>query len=413
MSSWSQRIGKVRQYLSRGDMPGLVTEMCRYWLWKQAERRGRRSAICPPEFLLPQIRKHIMVEEIPFITANRENPDWPEEELRAKIIELGPWAYRFAFAYGLTTETFCESFCQPSIEHHRFRSKWVAESFLHKNRHLSAKKVERTFCDLLSLVSETVVDLLGNEVGQSTVLDLACHSGIYAFDMAFRGAQSVHGIELRQKSLEQAEFLKDYYRIPNVTFEQGDVYDLDQDLEAEVVLCMGILYHVVRPVDLIEFCYHHSRKFTVIDTNCSTDPVSAYYVVRDKNTESSLEGTRPIELLPTYRAIIDTMQEAGFKEIVEVVGTCDTPIFLYSDYTRRCFIGFKETGMLDAISQSDSFKVIYPDQIHLHDRSLHPIRSDNHKALWVRRRALNRRCCIKHTHRVLYPDNLRGKAYVA
>lgn len=335
-SSWRQRVDKARQYLSRGDLSGLVTEMCQFWLWKQAERRGRGSAMYLPEFLLPQIRKHIVVEEFPFITANRENPDWSEEELRAKIIELGPWAYRFAFAYGLTTETFCESFYQPGIEHHRFRS---------------------------NLVSETVVDLLGDEVGQSTVLDLACHSGIYAFDMAFRGAQSVLGIELRQKSLEKAKFLQDYYRIPNVTFEQGDVYDLDQDLEADVVLCMGILYHVVRPVELIEFCYHHSKKFAVIDTNCSTDPVSAYYVVRDKNMESSLEGTRSLEFLPTYRAIIDTMQEVGFKEIVEIVGTCDTPIFLYSDYTHRCFIGFKETGMLDAISQSDSFKVIYPDQI--------------------------------------------------
>jgi predicted RNA methylase len=322
MASWSQRIDKAVEYLRRGDLPGLIAEVRRFWTWKRT--RGQGAAYPPTEFLLPQIRKHIVVEEFPFITANLENPDWSEDELKARIQELGSWEYYFAFAHGLTTE-ICGTFNEPSVEHHRFRSK---------------------------LISETIVELLGDEIGQTTILDLACHCGILSLDMAFRGAKSVHGVEIREKNLKQARFLQDYYKIHNVTFEQGDVYEL-RGIEADVVMCPGLLYHVVRPIDLIEFCYRNCRKFAVIDTNCRKDPISAYYVVRDKNPESAIEGTRSIELLPTYRAVIDTMQEAGFKEIVEVVGTCDTPIFVYSGYTRRCFIGFKEEGCLKNVLKDD------------------------------------------------------------
>ena len=35
-SSWSQRAGKVRQYLRRGDLFGLVTEVRQFWAWKRA-----------------------------------------------------------------------------------------------------------------------------------------------------------------------------------------------------------------------------------------------------------------------------------------------------------------------------------------------------------------------------------------
>ena len=37
-ASWSQRIGKVRQYLSRGDLTGLITETRRFLSWKRSSR---------------------------------------------------------------------------------------------------------------------------------------------------------------------------------------------------------------------------------------------------------------------------------------------------------------------------------------------------------------------------------------
>ncbi len=275
--------------------------------------QGNQMSCYPTEFLLPQIRKRVILEEFPFITANMENPKWSEDRLRAKITELGHWEYYFEFSHGVTT-MINATFNQATMDFHRFRTK---------------------------LVSETIVELLGPELKQSTVLDLASHCGVFSLDMAFRGARSVIGIEYREKNLRQANFLKDYYRISNVQFEQGDVYNLDPGLKADVIMCLGILYHVIQPVELIEFCYRNANKFAVIETICHKEPISVYHVIGGKNPEVAIEGTRSIELHPTYRAVIDTMREVGFKEIVEVVGTCDTLIDLFSDHIRRCFVGFK------------------------------------------------------------------------
>src|SRR5215210_63067 len=94
------------------------------------------------EFLLPQIRKHVVLEELPFVRANHANPSWTEERLRATINELGHWEYHFAFSHGLTTE-INSTFDRGTIDFQRFRTK---------------------------LISETVADLLEGELGRSTVL---------------------------------------------------------------------------------------------------------------------------------------------------------------------------------------------------------------------------------------------------
>lgn len=62
-----------------------------------------------------------------------------------------------------------------------------------------------------------------------------------------------------------------------------------------------------------------------------------YPTVGDKNSEIAIEGTRAIELQPTYRGVIDTMKQVGFKTVFEVIGNCDIQIDLFSDNTRNVF----------------------------------------------------------------------------
>lgn len=264
------------------------------------------------EFLVPQIRKRIVLKEFEFIEKNFNNLNYSKAEIESKISELGHWEYYFPFAYGLSTKINA-SFNENTINFHRYRSQ---------------------------LITDTIVDLLGDDLPNCSVLDMACHCGVFSMDLASKGVKTVRGIEYREKNLNQGLFLKNYYGVENVLFEQGDVYELDNS-EYDVIMCLGILYHVIRPVDLIEYCYKHCNKFAVIETVCHKEPISAYKVVGDKNVEVAIEGTRKIELQPTYRAVIETMQQVGFVKIIEVIGDCDENIELFSDYSRRCFIGFK------------------------------------------------------------------------
>jgi 2-polyprenyl-3-methyl-5-hydroxy-6-metoxy-1,4-benzoquinol methylase len=267
----------------------------------------------PVEFLLPKVHKDISIAEFPFVADNMENPAWSKEALSDAIERLGKWEYYFPFSHGLTTRQN-STFNDFTIDFHRYRS---------------------------SLISETIIELLGDEKSESTVLDLACHCGAFSLDLAHRGVKHAHGIEFREKNLKQAEFLRDYYRVDNTSFEQGDVYKLQEGTMYDVVMCLGIMYHVVQPVELLEYCYKHANKFVVIDTVCHKQPIPAFVVVGDKNPNVAIEGTRAIEFQPTYRGIIETMRQVGFKKVVEIVGECSTSVELYSDRSRRCFIAYK------------------------------------------------------------------------
>ncbi|GAB4549226.1 MAG: methyltransferase domain-containing protein [Anaerolineae bacterium] len=273
--------------------------------------------LASPKYLqaVSKVYKHFTVEEFPFIVAKQENPAWSPEVLRQRVHDLGTWEYYFPFSHGITTQ-INSTFNETTKLFHRYRSR---------------------------LISETIIDLLGDDAKNSTALDLACHCGVMSLDLAYRGVRHAHGIEWRQKNVDQAQFLRDYYQIANTSFVQGDVYEIDDFKEPyDVVMCLGILYHVVRPVDLVEYCYRNCKRFAVIDTNCHKDPISAYIVVRNKNVQGTgIEGTRSIEFQPTYRAVVETMLDAGFKEVIEVVATCDQSVPLYNDGTRCCFIGFK------------------------------------------------------------------------
>lgn len=267
----------------------------------------------PVEFQLPTIEKHIEIAEFPFIEANRENDAWSHDALVEAIDRLGHWEYYFPFSHQLTTRRKA-SFTEDTMAFHRYRSK---------------------------LISETIIELLGDARSDATVLDLACHCGVFSLDLAHRGVRHAHGIEYRRKNLDQAEFLRDYYRVDNASFEQGDVYALPTDKRYDVIMCLGIMYHVVQPVELLEYCYNHADRFAVIDTICHKQPLPAYMVVGDKNPKIAIEGTRRIEFQPTYRGLVETMRQVGFTKIVEVVGHCDAAVELYSDRSRRCFIAYK------------------------------------------------------------------------
>ncbi len=96
----------------------------------------------------------------------------------------------------------------------------------------------------LRRVVQVVSDLCGPDLSGLRVLDLACLEGMYAIELAGRGAEVV-AIEGREANLEKARFAARALGV-EVDFQQGDVRDLSRERHGEfdVVLCLGILYHL-------------------------------------------------------------------------------------------------------------------------------------------------------------------------
>jgi hypothetical protein len=102
------------------------------------------------------------------------------------------------------------------------------------------------------------------------VLDLASHDGRWSLAALANGARSVTGIEARPELVKAAtENLDEYgYGADRVRFIAGDVHEVlsTQDFEADVVLCLGFLYHTLRYNELLGGIRRTHARYLIIDT---------------------------------------------------------------------------------------------------------------------------------------------------
>lgn len=104
----------------------------------------------------------------------------------------------------------------------------------------------------------------------ASVLDLGSHDGRWSLAALATGARSVIGIEARPELVKAAtENLGAYdYGADRVRFVTGDVHEVlnTQDFEADVVLCLGFLYHTLRYNELLYGIRRTNARYLIIDT---------------------------------------------------------------------------------------------------------------------------------------------------
>jgi SAM-dependent methyltransferase len=104
----------------------------------------------------------------------------------------------------------------------------------------------------LRRVTQLALDVSGGSLRGVRALDLACLEGMYALELASRGAEVV-AVEGRAANVEKARFAASTLGL-DVDFQLGDVRDLSRERygEFDLVLALGILYHLDTP-DLFPF----------------------------------------------------------------------------------------------------------------------------------------------------------------
>jgi SAM-dependent methyltransferase len=104
----------------------------------------------------------------------------------------------------------------------------------------------------------------------ASVLDLASHDGRWSLAALENGARSVVGVEVRPELVQAAtENLGAYgYGSDRVRFVTGDMHDVlkTQDFDADVVLCLGFLYHTLRYNELLYGIRRTNARYLIIDT---------------------------------------------------------------------------------------------------------------------------------------------------
>jgi hypothetical protein len=106
--------------------------------------------------------------------------------------------------------------------------------------------------------------------GGARVLDIASHDGRWSLAALETGAAKVVGIEAdAELHVAACENLKEY-RVDDGSYRfiAGDVFDVlaREDLEADVVLCLGFLYHTLRYTELLRRIRDIGPRHLVVDT---------------------------------------------------------------------------------------------------------------------------------------------------
>lgn len=93
-----------------------------------------------------------------------------------------------------------------------------------------------------------------------SVLDIGCNGGFYSIEMKRRGAKRVVGIDFDDYYLNQARFAAQVLG-QEIEFRKMSVYDVAALGEKfDLVLFMGILYHLRHPLLALDLIYEHVAK---------------------------------------------------------------------------------------------------------------------------------------------------------
>jgi len=89
------------------------------------------------------------------------------------------------------------------------------------------------------------------------VLDLGCNAGFWSLNAVAAGCEFVLGIDARDRHIEQARFVFRALDVPGhrYRFANANVFAMTPDSlggRFDVVLCLGLLYHVCKPMELFE-----------------------------------------------------------------------------------------------------------------------------------------------------------------
>ncbi len=195
-----------------------------------------------------------------------------------------------------------------------------------------------------------VVDLLGGSLRGKRVLDLGCNAGFWSLAAIDAGCEHVLGIDGRPMHVEQANLVFEASGIApsRYDFRCANLFDvMADDLGSfDLVLCLGLLYHVSKPMSLLEWISRVNRDVLLIDTALSLLPGSAFEVRHEPTDDPRASCERDLVLIPTRSAVLDMVRAVGYDAVVleprfsSYAGAED-----FACGARRAFVCSKKTSL--------------------------------------------------------------------
>jgi SAM-dependent methyltransferase len=240
-----------------------------------------------------------------------------DEQIQQKIASFPTWLYQFNLRGHLT----------PAEDRHSDRHPWRKRHFF-----------------------DPMVNLLGGSLAGKRVLDLACNAGYWSLAAIQAGADFVQGIEARQMHVDQANFVFEVNDIPpsRYNFATGNLFagDLSRFGQFDIVLCLGIMYHITKHMPLLESISAINSDILLIDTRISLLEGAVLELRHEATTDPWHSADYSLVMDPTRQAIIYMVREFGYQAAtLKPIHQNETGIDGYRQGHRRAFICAKKTDI--------------------------------------------------------------------
>jgi tRNA (mo5U34)-methyltransferase len=227
-----------------------------------------------------------------------------EDQLRERVKELAPFHHAVELPHGVNT-------------------------YLPDKAH---RAVEQSRVDTIMRHGwPQLLQACGGSLQGKRVLDIACNCGGFAVEAVKAGADYVLGVDIVDRYLEQADFIRTALEYDNLEFRNVDVYDLTKESVGtfDVVLCFGILYHLEDPIRGMKAMADLASHSMLVDTNLMwTKYVSRWLrnrplwrmevvgVGKAKGETTNLwRQGRSCQFAPSEKAVMDTLAFLGFDHV--------------------------------------------------------------------------------------------------
>ena len=129
----------------------------------------------------------------------------------------------------------------------------------------------RTDRRLLGIL-RTLSVLYRGELAGLRVADLGCLEGGFALALAQQGAR-VLAVDAREANLDKVRLLIEHFGLANLEVACADVKEFTRERHGEfdVVLCLGLLYHLDRPVAWLRQVAAMTRAVLIVDTHMAPE----------------------------------------------------------------------------------------------------------------------------------------------
>lgn len=165
-----------------------------------------------------------------------------------------------------------------------------------------------------------LVESQGGTLEGKRVLDIACNSGFWSIQCALLGAQVV-GFDARAELIEQANLIKAITGTRNVEFRLLDFWDMSPqalDGQFDVVLNLGILYHLPKPLEALELTRAMVRKNILLDTVVLPSESPLIKLTWEEPFDIRCANTAGVVVAPSKSSIEAFFKHLGFKDWFEI-----------------------------------------------------------------------------------------------